>query len=77
MKVKQSQKVSFRVAPSVNEGLELLAKCSETTIADFIRGCVNYALSAEREQLPEFLREGQGFPAVDDAKGWRELLDEL
>ena len=47
MKAKQTRKVSFRVAPSVNEGLELLAKCNETTLAGFIRACVNYALTAD------------------------------
>ena len=77
--MKKSRKVSFRVAPSVNEGLELLAQCSETTLAEFLRGCVNYILTADKESLPSFIKEsGLGdFPQVDDAKGWRTLLDEL
>ena len=77
MKVKQTRKVSFRVAPSVNEGLELLAQCSETTLAEFIRGCVNYALTADGHHLPDFIKDGQDYPAVDDAKGWKEYLEEL
>ena len=79
MKVKQTRKVSFRVAPSVNEGLELLAKCNETTLAEFLRACVNSALTADKERLPPFIKEsGLGaFPAVDDAEGWKEYLDEL
>lgn len=79
MKVKQTRKVSFRVAPSVNEGLGLLAQCNETTLAEFIRGCVSYALTADKERLPPFIKEsGLGaFPAVDDAKGWKEYLEEL
>ncbi len=79
MKVKQTRKVSFRVAPSVNEGLELLAQCSETTLAEFIRACVNYILTADKERLPQFIKEsGLGdLPALDDANGWKELLEEL
>ena len=75
--MKKSRKVSFRVAPSVDEGLELLAQCNETTLAEFIRACVNYALTTDGDHLPGFLRDGQDFPAVDDAEGWRALLDEL
>ena len=77
MKVKQTRKVSFRVAPSVNEGLGLLAQCNETTLAEFIRGCVNYALTADGHHLPGFIKDGQDYPAVDDAKGWKEYLEEL
>ena len=77
MKVKQTRKVSFRVAPSVCEGLELLAQCSETPLAEFIRGCVNYALTADDVHLPGFIRDGQDYPAVDDAEGWKEYLEEL
>lgn len=77
MKLKQTKKVSFRVAPSVCEGLELLAQCSETTVADFIRGCLNYALTADGHHLPGFLKNGQDYPGVDDAEGWKEWLEEL
>ncbi len=77
MKVKQTRKVSFRVAPSVNEGLELLAQCNETTLAGFIRGCVNYALTADGDHLPGFLKDGQDYPVVDDAEGWKEYLEKL
>jgi hypothetical protein len=77
MKTKQTRKVSFRLSPSASEGLELLAQCDGITVADFLRGCVSYALTSDSRYLPRFLNEGLGFPAVDDAEGWVKVLEEL
>jgi hypothetical protein len=77
MKTKQTRKVSFRLSPSASEGLELLAQCDDMTVADFLRGCVSYALTSDRAHLPRFLNEGLDFPAVDDAEGWVKVLEEL
>ena len=56
MKVKQTGKVSFRVAPDVWEGLRLVAEIADIgdmTIADFIRSCVNYDLTRDPKHLQD------------------------
>ncbi len=82
MKVKQTRKVSFRVAPEVREGLRLVAEIADIgdmTIADFIRSCVNYGLTRDPKHLPRYLQDGSygELPLVSDAERWKELLDEL
>lgn len=82
MKVQQTRKVSFRVAPEVSEGLKLVAEIAEVedmAISDLVRSCVNYGLTRDPKHLPKYLRDNSygEWPLVSDAKGWRALLDEL
>ena len=82
MKVKQSRKVSFRVAPDVWEGLRLVAEIADAqnmTLADFVRSCVNYGLTRDPKHLPRYLQDGSygELPLVSDAERWKEFLDEL
>ena len=82
MKVKQTGKVSFRVAPDVWEGLRLVAEIADAknmTLADFVRSCVNYGLTRDPKHLPRYLQDGSygELPLVSDAESWKEFLDEL
>ena len=78
MKVKQTRKVGFRVAPVVKEALDLIADVEGLTVADLIRSFVNYGLTADRAQLSKFFREELGgCPSLNDVDGWKEFLEEL
>ena len=55
--MKMSRKVSFRVAPPVHEFLEGAALCSDTTLADFVRGCVEYILTGDPKRVPDFFAD--------------------
>ncbi len=82
MKVKQTRKVSFRVAPEVWEGLRLVAEIADIgdmTIADFIRSCVNYGLTRDPKHLPRYFRNDSygELPLVNDARGWKEFKEFL
>ena len=46
----------------------------ETALAEFIRGYVDYALTPDRDHLPDFLKDGQDNPAVGDVKGMAGFL---
>jgi hypothetical protein len=79
MKVKQTRKVSFRVAPPVKEFLEAAAECSDLTLADFIRDCLNYLLTGEQRRLPLFFREdglGELWP-LDNAMAYKRFMDKI
>ena len=80
--MKMSRKVSFRVAPPVYEFLEVAALCSDTTLADFVRGCVEYILSGDPKRVPGFFAdEGRvelgGFWPLADADHYKNWMDEI
>ncbi|MCH7922711.1 MAG: hypothetical protein IH975_06735 [Nitrospinae bacterium] len=81
MKVKQTRKVSFRVAPPVKEFLEAAAEYSDLTLADFVRDCLNHLLTGDLRQLPEFFTAAEepigGFWALDSVKEYERFVDEV
>ncbi len=83
MKVKQTRKVSFRVAPDVHEFLEVAALCSDTTLADFVRGCLEYILTGDLKRVPSFFFEDEGraklggFWPLADADHYKNFMDDI
>ncbi len=80
--MKMSRKVSFRVAPPVYEFLEGAALCSDTTLADFVRGCVEYILTGDPKRVPDFFAdEGRvelgGFRPLADADYYKDWMDDV
>ncbi len=80
--MKMSRKVSFRVAPPVHEFLEVAAGCSDTTLADFVRGCLEFVLTGDPKRVPDFfLDEGRvdlgGFWPLADADQYKDWIDEI
>ena len=78
--MKQTKKVSFRVAPPVKEFLEAAADCSNVTLANFIRGSLSYLLTGDQGHLPEFFLEAQEPIALwplDNATEYKRFMDEL
>ena len=80
--MKMSRKVSFRVAPPVYEFLEVAALCSDTTMADFVRGCLEYILTGDLKRVPSFFEdEGRvglgGFWPLADADHYKKWMDEI
>jgi len=81
MKVNQTRKMSFRVTPPVKQFLEMAADCSGRTLADFVRGSLNYLLTGDLRQLPEFFTAAEepigGFWVLDSVKEYERFVDEV
>lgn len=71
----RTTKITIRVPPQSLRGLKAIAEI-DGTLADFVRGCINYVLTADHKHLPGYIQtEGLGgFPTVDDTEGWIALL---
>ncbi len=80
--MKMSRKVSFRVAPDVHEFLEVAALCSDTTLAGFVRGCLEFVLTGDPKRVPDFFaNEGRvelgGFWPLADADHYKNFMDDI
>ena len=71
----RTKKITIRVPSQSLRGLKAVAEI-DGTLADFVRGCINYVLTADDKHLPGYIQsEGLGgFPTIDDIEGWIALL---
>ena len=75
---RRTTKITIRVPPQALGGLKAIAEV-DGTLADFVRGCINYVLTADPKHLPEYIQADGlgGFPTIDDIEGWIAFLERL